>query len=72
MGNKNMKEAQPTRMMGMKEFQEVMGCSKSMAYDIASQGDFPKIVINSRIFIPVEKFNKWVENYTGKHYFLLK
>lgn len=42
------------------ELADVLCISKSLAYQIARNRDFPKIKIGKRILIPVEELKKWV------------
>jgi predicted DNA-binding transcriptional regulator AlpA len=60
----------PEQMMTIKDLQNALKCSKTFAYEIVRQPDFPKIKINSRYIIPVSAYNQWVKQYTCKSFAL--
>lgn len=61
-------DAEPERMMNMKQLTAALGCGQTLAYQIANQPDFPKLKVNSHIMIPISAFNRWVKMYTGKQF----
>lgn len=44
----------------IKELSEILKISKSNAYQLAKNEDFPKIKIGKRIFIPAENLKEWI------------
>lgn len=48
-------------MLSVKDLAQVMGISKSGAYNLARSYGFPRIIVGSRILIPKDKFLNWLE-----------
>jgi excisionase family DNA binding protein len=44
------------------DIQEILGVSRSTAYNLVSDNNFPKISIGKLIKIPKQEFNLWLEN----------
>ena len=44
-----------------------MGISLPKAYEMTKQPGFPIIIIGARILIPVDQFNKWLEEESRKN-----
>ncbi|GAA0084843.1 hypothetical protein UT300007_12820 [Clostridium sp. CTA-7] len=44
------------------DIQEILGVSRSTAYNLVSDNNFPKIKIEKLIKIPKHEFNLWLEN----------
>lgn len=42
----------------MKEVAEVLGISKSLAYEMAKKGELPVIRLGSRILVPIKKLHQ--------------
>ena len=49
------------------EIAKIMGISRVAAYELCHKKDFPAIRINGgkRVIIPIDAFNRWVEEQTG-------
>lgn len=43
----------------------VLGISKTSAYELVRSKGFPVLKIGSRLVVPKEKFREWVEQNTG-------
>ena len=43
----------------------VLGISKTSAYELVRSKGFPVLKIGSRMVVPKEKFREWVEQNTG-------
>lgn len=63
----NIEKKDVSRMLTVKDVQQIMGMSKNVVYKLVSQPDFPKISINGRYYIPLEDFQSWCKTYTGKN-----
>lgn len=50
--------------MNVKEMGAMMGISTPKAYDLASSEGFPSIKMGRRIVIPIEAFNRWLDEQT--------
>ena len=48
------------------EMRKVLGVGKNLAYKLLERNDFPKLVINGRYYIPVDKLKKWIDKETNK------
>ena len=44
---------------------DLLGVSISKCYVMMEEKDFPALRMGSRIFVPKEKFQQWVETRTG-------
>lgn len=44
----------------IEELSKILKISKSMAYQLARNDDFPKIKIGKRILIPAESLKRWL------------
>jgi len=51
----------------VKDIKDDLGVSLNIAYRIVNTKGFPKIIINGRIYIPKEKYERWIETHTGKN-----
>lgn len=49
----------------IKETAEVLGISKSLAYELAKKEEIPVIHLGGRLVVPIKKLEKFVE--TGKN-----
>ena len=55
-------EGIPRRLLyNVTEMREALGIGKGLAYKLLSRDDFPKIVINGRYYIPVDKLKRWID-----------
>ena len=43
----------------------LLGIASSSAYELMREKDFPVLKIGSRMVVPKEKFQIWVENHVG-------
>ena len=59
-----MKVMNDRRFMSVKEVAEVMGISKSLAYDFIKSDEckFAVVMINKRILIPENAFYQWYDS----------
>lgn len=53
------------KMMTMKDIQKIFGCGKDKARAIVMADGFPKIQINREIYIPEDKFQRWIQKNIG-------
>ena len=54
------------KTMSVQELAQQLGISKPLAYSLCKREDFPKILINKRVIIPVAAFEEWlIKNATG-------
>ena len=44
----------------IQEVAELLGISRSYAYELARQGVFPVLILGRKRVIPKEKFNEWI------------
>ena len=60
---------QPEKIMyNVKELQAVLGIGRTLAYRLAQDRNFPKIMINGHYYFPKDKLEKWIERNQGKNY----
>ena len=57
-GGRNMSKS----TMSVQELSSQMGISLPKAYELVKQPGFPVLHIGTRILIPVDAFNKWLNN----------
>ena len=50
----------------MKELGEIMPVGTTNLYNLVHSAGFPSIIINRKILVPVDEFNKWVSSSAGK------
>ena len=48
-------------MLSVKDLAQVMGISRSGAYNLVRSYGFPRVIVGSRILIPKDKFLRWLE-----------
>ena len=53
-------------MLTVKNVAEVLGISRTGAYELVRRSDFPTLNIGKRIVVPKEEFARWVRENTGK------
>lgn len=53
-------------LYSVSEMRKVLGVGKNLAYKLLERNDFPKLVINGRYYIPVDKLKKWIDKETNK------
>ena len=53
-------------MLTVKNVAEVLGISRTGAYELVRRPDFPTLNIGKRIVVPKEEFAHWVRENTGK------
>lgn len=63
-----MKNTPEKIMYNIKELQTVLGIGRTLAYRLAQDRNFPKLMINGRYFFPKDKLEKWIERNQGKNY----
>ena len=51
-------------MLSVNDVAEVLGISKSSAYVLAKEKDFPTLKIGARVVIPRDKFLEWIDKKT--------
>lgn len=49
------------------EIAEILGISKSKAYDLLHREDFPTLHIGKRLLVVQSKFNVWLEEHSGSY-----
>lgn len=54
------------RYYSQKDIREITGISRAQVYNIMNRADFPAIRIGKRIIVPIEAFNRWIEEQTQK------
>ena len=50
----------------VKELSELMPIGTTKLYNLVHSEGFPSIIISRKILIPIDEFNKWVRNFSGK------
>ena len=50
----------------MKELAELVPIGKTNLYNLVHSAGFPSIIVNRKILIPVDEFDKWIKSSTGK------
>lgn len=53
-------------MLSVVQVAEVLGISRTNAYELAHTKDFPSITIGNRMVIPKDKFIEWIDEQTKK------
>lgn len=53
-------------LYSVSEMRKALGVGKNLAYKLLERNDFPKLVINGRYYIPVDKLKKWIDKETNK------
>lgn len=53
-------------MLSVIQVAEVLGISKTSAYELVHSDDFPSISIGKRLIIPKDKFIEWIKTKTEK------
>lgn len=53
-------------MLSVIQVAEVLGISKTSAYELVHSDDFPSITIGKRLIIPKDKFIEWIKTKTEK------
>ena len=53
-------------MLTVIDVAEVLGISRTGAYELVRQEGFPTLSIGKRIVIPKEEFVRWIRDNTGK------
>lgn len=54
------------RYYSQKDIREITGISRAQVYNIMNRTDFPAVRIGKRIIVPIEAFNRWIEEQTQK------
>ncbi len=50
------------RTYNANEVAAILGISKSKVYDLIRQGIIPSLKLGSRVVIPKQKFDEWLDN----------
>lgn len=66
MGNKYKSYEELPLMLSVIQVAEVLGISKTSAYELVHSDDFPSISIGKRLIIPKDKFIEWIKTKTEK------
>ncbi len=53
-------------MLNVQMIADVLGISRSKAYELAFSNGFPSLKLGNRIIVPREQFVEWVRNRTSK------
>ena len=59
-----------TNMLTVAELAAHLRISRKQAYRLVGMPDFPAIRIGKRILIPEDKYEAWLNTYTGQQYLL--
>ncbi len=62
-----MVDEQGRLLYNVNEMREALGIGKNLAYKLLARNDFPKVVLNGRYYIPVDKLKRWVDKETRFH-----
>ena len=54
------------RYYSPKDIREITGISRAQVYNIMNRTDFPAVRIGKRIIVPIEAFNRWLDEQTQK------
>ncbi len=49
-------------MLSVSQVAKVLGISRTSAYDLVKEKDFPSLTIGSRIIVPKEELISWIQN----------
>ncbi len=52
----------------IKDLQLLFGIGKTLAYKLAQERNFPKMMINGRYYFPKDKLEQWIERQQGKNF----
>lgn len=62
-----------TNMLTVEEVQEKLKLKRSKTYQLIKTPGFPSIIVGERtIRVPEDELEKWIRNYTGKKFELIK
>lgn len=50
----------------MKDLGEILPIGTTNLYNLVHSAGFPSIIINRKIVVPIDEFNKWVSSSKGK------
>lgn len=64
MGNKYKSYDELPLMLSVIQVAEVLGISKTSAYELVHTDDFPSITIGKRLIVPKDKFIEWIKTKT--------
>lgn len=64
MGNKYKSYEELPLMLSVIQVAEVLGISKTSAYELVHSDDFPSITIGKRLIVPKDKFIEWIKTKT--------
>ena len=53
-------------MLNVQMIADVLGISRSKAYELVSSDGFPSLKLGNRIIVPREQFMEWVREQTGR------
>ena len=53
-------------MLNVQMIADVLGISRSKAYELASSDGFPSLKLGNRIIVPREQFMEWVRKSAGQ------
>ncbi|MBR5704460.1 MAG: helix-turn-helix domain-containing protein [Deltaproteobacteria bacterium] len=54
-------------MLTVMDVAAVLGISRTGAYELVQQKDFPSLRIGARIIVPKEQFFRWIQTATGQN-----
>lgn len=66
MGNKYKSYEELPLMLSVIQVAEVLGISKTSAYELVHSDSFPSITIGKRLIVPKDKFIEWIKKKTEK------
>lgn len=56
------------RLLTAKDISAIIGCGINRAYQLMHMSTFPTIKIGSRMYVKPERFDEWLNRYTGRCY----
>ena len=48
-------------LYNVSEMRDALGIGRGLAYKLLARDDFPKVIINGRYYIPVDKLHRWID-----------
>lgn len=58
------------KLLRVKDIEEIFGCGRNKAYELMKSLGFPAIRIGKNLYVSKEELEKWIEDYSGKEYYL--
>ena len=58
------------KLLRVKDIEKIFGCGRNKAYELMKSPGFPAIRIGKNLYVSKEELEKWIEDYSGKEYYL--